>query len=196
MNQSEKADFLKEIVFPLWPKWSCSTPERDMWHNELEDNEWDKAQAAVRAYYAAGGSKSARPVISKVFGNWAKKAVDPCETETDVYVEQLDGKRRFGVFVLKSYSPDEKMQAAEQTRLKCARLYGGEWIVHKKNKAPVPDDGLRGKAALAQAEKNILAGPDTPGRRFLQWLGRKIAMADLLPVFASLPPRPDDDIPF
>lgn len=31
----------------------------------------------------------------------------------------------------------------------------------------VDDDGLCGRAAMAEAERRILAGPDTPGRRFL-----------------------------
>ncbi|HUW17670.1 MAG TPA: hypothetical protein VMW16_00025 [Sedimentisphaerales bacterium] len=58
---------------------------------------------------------------------------------------------------------------AEKARLHAEETYGGAWVIERpKEKQHYADDGLRGKAAREQAEKNILAGPDYAARRWLQ----------------------------
>jgi hypothetical protein len=53
-------------------------------------------------------------------------------------------------------------------RKRFEQIYGGQWITIVESPRPVADDGLRGAAAREKAYANILAGPDTPGRRWLQ----------------------------
>lgn len=49
---------------------------------------------------------------------------------------------------------------------------GGRWRGVLAITSGVSSDGLCGGAALRAAEEAILGGPDTPGRRFLQRIGR------------------------
>jgi hypothetical protein len=61
---------------------------------------------------------------------------------------------------------------AERARQNAEGIYGGSWIIEPPELAKeYADDGLRGKAAREQAEKNILAGPDCAAKRWL--LARK-----------------------
>jgi hypothetical protein len=66
-------------------------------------------------------------------------------------------------------SDPDYVRAAGQHMRKCFdQIYGGQRITVVESPRPAADDGLRAAAAREKDHANILAGPDTPGRRWLQ----------------------------
>ena len=63
---------------------------------------------------------------------------------------------------------------AERARQNVEDVYGGRWVIEPpEQEQHFADDGLRGQVAREPAERDILAGPDCAGKRWL--LGRQAA---------------------
>jgi len=188
MDTALARKFITDEIKPLWSDWRPTEPEVNVWLNFLADFTWDEAKQAVQAYYQQQGSGHRRPrphCLAKQRPAVGRRS-DHQDPKADLCVAcikppkerpALRGHRKL-VFALRqgrlSNDPDDVRKAAEVMRIRCGFLYGGDWEIQR---APTPerrgdDDGLHGNAARHEAEQEILAGPDTPGRRFLLALRR------------------------
>ena len=81
---------------------------------------------------------------------------------------KLKGKRK-AVYVATDTlqcDPDHLLRCAEAMRAKFGQLYGGKWIIVQTK--PPEESGLRGELARQKAFRDILNGPDTRTKRWLQ----------------------------
>ena len=85
-------------------------------------------------------------------------------------LERTDGPERIVPFYSSGKIPDIDTNVIQNEAERMCRhfkeLYGGDWIYRFHAEEP-PIDNLRGQAARDKAFANILAGPNTPGRRWL-----------------------------
>lgn len=77
------------------------------------------------------------------------------------------------------------MDALQDTLRKIRGVYGGDWVldIRRVRAAPTSEDRVAG--VRTKAEKLILDGPDTPGRRWL--LKNRGKPASLAPILKSVP---------
>jgi len=230
LDSSEARQFVQEEIQALWQNWKPSEGEIEVWLNALADYDWLEAKCAIQTYYAEGGSRSRRPVVNKVRAAMRRPksssgAYD--DLKTDTYIKCISHEQKpclVGRCVPVFVDPpklhgdlDNRKRAGHLLAEKHAQVYGGHWIVIDKPEGPTIDDGLRGDDARWEAEAQILSGPDSPGKRFLQRLrsgkdapvlktvdeairptntngerGRQLQKL----VEANVPGKGDDDIPF
>lgn len=184
MTKLELERFIEEEVKGLWPQWAPEDAELRVWMSSLSPFDYGRACAAARAYFREQTVNSRRPILGRFLE--CLRALSPRargsgsgrpDPTTDVFVEcyeppsdraHLAGVRR-PVYVTPASRQDDRecvRTCAASMAARFARLYGGRWIVVH---APASqDDGLRGQPARQRAYGRIAAGPDTPGRRFLQ----------------------------
>jgi len=172
MTKDEATTFFDTIIRGLWGKWEPTSFETSIWLALLRTYDYKESEASLRRWYAAtekhggkpipgeirkyllvsGTIAHVRPEPRKEFGLARKEAMDKV---TWLYINT--GRKR----------PNQQIgEEAETLRKHAEELYGGEWVIIGPPEE-VPDDGLRGEVALRNAEALIIAGPDTPSRRFL-----------------------------
>ena len=183
MNHEERLRFIDKELKGLWPQWVTTDAEVRVWMSSLEPFDYGVARAAAQACFRGQAANYHRPVLRK-FLDQAKALTRPTpggrrqrpDPTTNVFVECLEAPphrpslagARKPVFTTKQDDPDHVRACAESMRTKCEHLYGGHWITVVTK--PSPDDGLSGQPAKQKALQQILAGPDTPGQRWLQAL--------------------------
>ena len=205
MTYTETDQFLEKVLKQLWSDWTPTDAESGVWGKNLARYEYATAKLAAEQCFADQTKNWKRPVLNTFLTKIkvslqnhppAKKDTTPM---TNVYVRCLENEEypnrvgtEHGIYVLKNQDdPDYVMRAAEITRQRCEGIYRGHWITVKKK--PLEMGELRGAAAKKAAEELILAGPDTPGRRFLL-----ANYKELVPTLSSVPENKeyDDDLPF
>ena len=194
MVESEVREFVQEILVGLWPHWKPTNAEIGLWVRELEPYSWSDAKDKAELYHTQGGSKHRRPNLSELLTITGSRHKEQFNVNTCIYVEcceHPDVRRaglRYGVFTPSNYTHEQQMTAAENLREQIIAREGGEWLTRRV--APVGDDGLSGDAAKQRAEELILAGPDTPGKRFLQSLTGELTLDAMRAVLKTV----DDEI--
>ena len=202
MNAIDAQDFIQNVVKELWPDWTPTDYLTKLWNESLANCDFEDSKRALRVWYA----ESVRPGKDPVLGIFNKIKVKTdgtvrvCSNPLRLFglsrIDRLDRVRGFYVSSEKKRPENlEIEQMAEQARRKSELLYGGQWVVIRdwEGKEQELDDGLRGRPAREKAEELVLAGSDSPGRRFLIGLGRPLRDADLCPVMKTVD---DDNIPF
>lgn len=186
MTREERLRFIDDELKGLWPQWEPTEAELRVWMGMLARPTYAVARTAAQQCFCERTGNYRRPMpapfVAKLkllaphAGNRTQPATD---IETNTFVECLDppaakphlaGVRR-PVYVLptsRQSDPDYIRACAESMRRRFERLYGGHWITIRTEPAVPVDDGFRGPAALDKARACILAGPDTPGKRWLQ----------------------------
>lgn len=176
MQMHEANEFIDVVLKGFWTSWKPTTIENQEWVARLMKYDYDKSKDAVSNWFMNAERPGARPIpkiILSMLGRFSGRGGLGEMPDTLIFVKCIEHPERpnyedweIPIYVnINQDDPDYVMRAAESTRLTCIENYGGKWIVHKK--APFENDGLVGSAAKEQAKKNILAGPDTPGRRWL-----------------------------
>lgn len=184
MNREERMRFLDEELKGLWPQWEPTEAEIALWMGVLSGYAYSVARTALQQCVCeqAGNYRRPKPapflakarvLSARTYGSGRPHQPD---VQTTVFVEcrqppsrnpNLAGARK-GVFTLRQDDPDHVRDCAESMRKRIERLYGGHWItVHTRPEPPVAD-GFRGRRAKGKACATILAGPDSPGRRWLR----------------------------
>ncbi len=184
MTKLEVERFIEEEVKGLWPQWDATDAELRVWMSSLAPFDYGRARAAAMACFREQTVNSRRPILGRfleclrVLSPRARgPGSERSDLTTDVFVEcyepPADRPHRAGVRKPVYVTPASRQGDRQYVRTCGAsmaarfdRLYGGRWIVVH---APLSqDDGLRGQPARQRAYGRIAAGPDTPGRRFLQ----------------------------
>ena len=199
MTNEEAQKFFDDVLRAMWDNWKPSNLDTALWLAILRQCKYEESEMSLRRWYSNTDRITRKPIPGQIRNIliFENREENPSkEARKEFGLQRLEGGKITWFYINSGRKRDEREigSDAERARLHAEELYGGEWVIIQPPKDK-PDDGLRGQAALAQAEKNILAGPDTPGRRFLYSLGRKIRMADIKAVFPSLPLKPDDGIP-
>lgn len=185
MDRHETNSFIEKELMGLWPDWTPTEAESRVWFGELSRFDYDVAQIAAQQYFSDTGGNFRRPkplgiiekarVILQTRNVGRKYTKDPILT--NVYIEcieapernpKLEGKRKA------VYAATDDLQCDKEHVLRCAetmrkafeRLYGGKWIIVQTK--PTEDSGLRGEQAKQKAFRDILSGPDTKTKRWLQ----------------------------
>jgi len=198
MTREEQLRFIDEELKGLWPQWDPTDAEVRIWIADLASFDYGLARAAAQASFRRQAANYHRPVLARFLEQaralsagatrGRRQLADPT---TNVFVECLEppphrpclAGMRIAVFTTSQDDPDHVRACAESLRTQCEPLYGGHWITVVTD--PHADDGLRGEPARQNACRQILDGPETPGKRWLQGhLARQ-----------SQPPEPDADIP-
>jgi hypothetical protein len=184
MTRVELERFIAQEVKGLWPQWEATDAELRVWMSSLAPFDYGLARAAAQACFREQSVNYHRPVLGKFLEHaraLSRKAGGPSperpDPTTDVFIEcyepppdraHVAGVRK-AVYVTpasKQGDPEHAWACALSMAARFDQLYGGHWIAVRTT--PVPDDGLRGEPARQRAYELILAGPDTPGRRFLR----------------------------
>lgn len=184
MNKFELHQFIKEEARGLYPQWEPTDAELRVWMSGLASLDYGRARAAIQACFSEQGVNYRRPALGRFLeharslSRREKGSETTCDdVATNVFVEcfvpppdrpHLAGAQKAVYVAPRSRQSDTEhvQQCAESMRLKFAQLYGGHWITVVTK--PRADDGLHGEPARRRAYEQILAGPDAPGRRFLQ----------------------------
>jgi hypothetical protein len=176
MLDSETKELIEEVLQGLWPNWKPKEVEYQVWAKKLQRYDFEQSKNIITEWFGRTERPGARPIPGIIISLLRKTTggkEDGCVPDTLIFVKCIEHPERqnyedweIPIYVnVNQDDPDYIMRAAESTRLTCIENYGGKWITVQK--APFENDGLVGNAAKEQAEKNILAGPDTPGRRWL-----------------------------
>lgn len=175
MTAIEASDFIESVLKELWPDWNSTLRQVQNWSGMLLKYQYDDAKWAADSMWREGGSKRRSPDFKSFVVHAAKFLPKQARKEfvdSRWTVECIEGEKKGmkqKVFPHKMHLQDDEGymdSLAQSVRTKCEQIYCGKWIVVKASKE-IPDDGLRGEEAKAKAVENILAGPDTPGKRFL-----------------------------
>lgn len=185
MNSSETDRFVSNVLGGLWPDWTPTDEEMRVWYGVMSHYDYDTAQTAAQQYFADTGGNFKRPkpsgITTKAKVIIQNRNVGKSSTKdpvlTNVYIEcieppernpKLEGKRKavYAATDALQSDKDHVLKCAENMRKQFERLYGGKWITIIE-KPPV-DNGLRGELARQKAFRDILNGPDTRTKRWLQ----------------------------
>lgn len=171
MTKEQATQFVRDVLQQLWDKWQPSDFQINVWIALLCHYDYDESEAALRRWYAHADKVTMKPFPGQVrkilvgVGGAPQQNTEPCK----VYgLARGDKPDTVTWFYTNGYSPNWQRvgDVAERGRKRFEELYGGSWVIIRPPEE-VHDDGLRGEAALHNAEALIIAGPDTPGRRFL-----------------------------
>ncbi|MHC4076604.1 MAG: hypothetical protein ACYSRZ_09385 [Planctomycetota bacterium] len=176
MTEPEVADFIDNVLCGLWYQWKPRDIEYQGWAAKLRAFEYLPSKNAIREFYLNSDKPGTRPTPKTVIGLLSRTLTTKKNSgmpDTLVFVKCIENPERqrcegweIPIYVIINCDePDYIMRSAESTRRICAENYGGKWITLKKT--PFPTDGLVGSDAKEQAQKNIMVGPDTLGKRWL-----------------------------
>ncbi|MFC1739146.1 hypothetical protein ACFL1G_08870 [Planctomycetota bacterium] len=148
MKEDEAYKFIDEEMKPLWPEWELSDAEIPIWIHNLKCFDFKLCRKGVRDYYTTREGSFKRPKLSGIIKATIpyQEAAHPIaksekvESTTDVFVQCTDHDNPLRMYtfcgiyvnVKKQDNHDYVMRAAERTRRKCERLYGGSWIIIQK----------------------------------------------------------------
>ena len=185
MDRAEVTKYIETELKGLWPDWNPTEAEMRVWFGVLAPFNYDVAQIAAQQYFSDTGGNFKRPkpngiitkarVILQTRNVGRQNAKEPILTT--VYIEclkppernpKLEGKRKavYAATDELQCDTDHVLRCAETMRREYERLYGGQWITVQTK--PAEDNGLRGEQAKQKAFRDILNGPDTKTKRWLQ----------------------------
>jgi len=196
MTRGEQMRFIDEELKGLWPQWRPTEAEIRIWMGALAGPDYATARTALdRCFCEHAGNYSKpkpAPFLAKLRSlgptstNARRRA--PADVQTCVFIECLEAPpwnvhlahQRAGVYVCPIERQDDLdyvRVCAEPMRKRVEQLYGGHWItaVEKPRPAKQSNEPFDREQNRHDAYAQILAGPDTPGRR---WLEQHLAQGD------------------
>lgn len=180
MDRNDADRFVANVLVSLWPDWKPGEANIKLWVRKLELYEYSEAKRIVSDFKAESQISYKFPPTGKLLKRlsiYARKKEKGRKHEPTLLYEifREDNLKQKQAFYSGS---DERVlqnkelieQEAERNREKMCQMYEGNWIIlrHWEGATATNDDGLRGDEARKRAEEIILAGLDTPRRRFLQ----------------------------
>jgi hypothetical protein len=186
MTRAERLRFIDEELKGLWPQWTPTDAELCVWMSDLAPLPYDVARAAARACFREQTLNYQRPVLRRFLDKartLLRSTTGVCsetrDVQTRVFLECLNAPphqpnlagRRTGVYVLPTSRQDDLdyvRACAEPMRKRFEQLYGGHWIIITENPKTLSESTTDHESPADQARATILAGPDTPTRRWLQ----------------------------
>ena len=227
----ENADIqtIMDKLGDLWPKWEPPVYEREIWVKAFRPLKYSETLAAIEWIFA-NKRRLNNPDMSQIIGR--AKGYGAAGTGTREGNEPACGyyirciKHYIPAMVGREFMPYEAYKRdllvergllADRGNLiarKLEEIYKGQWIVVIPEPEEVVEHDFTGtlEQRRKQAEENILAGPDCPGKRFVQAIraGKRPELLKTLPArvndgqrkaeqlaaLAAVPTATTDDIPF
>ncbi len=195
MTRHEQHRFIDQELKGLWPQWSPTDAEVRVWTALLSEYDYDAARSALLQCFCEQAGNYTRPRPAPFLARLRSLRVatpqarrpPQADIQTRVFLECIEAppwnvhlaQRRVGVYVLPAARLDDVeyvRRCAESMRRRFIPLYGGAWItvVGKARPARPSIPPCARAESRRQACAQILAGPETPGRR---WLERYLARA-------------------
>jgi len=66
MNSTEMDSFINTVLVPLWPDWTPTDIEAEMWRKELSSSDFNLSKAAVMAWVSNQDRLFKKPIIGKL----------------------------------------------------------------------------------------------------------------------------------
>jgi hypothetical protein len=174
--QNNKAMEIIDILKAYYPRWSADDMEIDNWVKRLVHYDYHRSKAIIENMFFETTSRHIEPSPGKIFEALRTKALVSKVVKVEpiclfvLFKEDIEAQK--GFYISSSHIPEQPIieQQAERMREKFNELYGGNWIIQYAKIPPEPpeDNGLRGAAARDKAFENILNGPDSPSKHWLQ----------------------------
>jgi len=201
MNQHEKTQFMDEEIMGLWPDWTPTGAETAAWMGLLSRYDYNMARTALQQHWRSDKAAARKPRQNdfraklNVLLNNSDSEIRHKEPVLLYELKRTDKPevrpRKFYASKAGFVEHDRLAQGSEYRRKRFEQIYGGRWVVVRywdNPPAPEPEStGPIGREAKVLAEAKILAGPDTPGKRFLQRLTAARKEAKARPEAADLP---------
>ena len=183
MTKAEAQNFVERVLKGLWPEWKPIDIQLSIWIERLQNCEPQRAKIAVENVWRTETIQHKRPPQGRIF-----EALSQCaDTEnkpkaelpqTTVYIRCIEPpannphrstEHKIPVYpddLSKIDDPDYVRSCGHGLAQRFTELYGGLWAVVVGGREE--PSGLTGKAARDKAFKDILDGPDTKTKRWLQ----------------------------
>ena len=193
MTRLEAQGFIEKILKGLWADWQPTDIQLSNWIQKLQTCDYQRAKFSVENVWRTEKIQHRRPPQGRVFEALSqcveKKAVESKDVpDTTVFIQcvqpppenpnRTDHKIRvYPADLSRMDEPDYMQDCGHYMAKRFNELYGGTWIVVIDE--PAPDSGLRGVQARDTGFADILDGPDTKTKRWLQmYLDRKHRKTD------------------
>ncbi|MCJ7483902.1 MAG: hypothetical protein MUO31_13165 [Thermodesulfovibrionales bacterium] len=201
MTHVEADLFIEKVLKAYYPRWNPKDEEFEGWVRRLVYYDYEQARKAVESLFFESKVRTIEPPAGKVMAiikSTTKVAVkDVPLIQTNLFVECIEAPERNlnlkgakkGVFAADKQGQDDYdylLRCAEVMKIKHQELYGGVWIIVHAPKQE-PNSGLRGEQARDKAFADILNGPDSTTRRWLEKYLEKQYTAKMLPDMKSVP---------
>jgi len=174
VTEPEAQDFVDNIIKGLWPKWEPSDAQYRIWVKMLCKYDFLKSQEKLERWFGATEKPSREPVMGIIKKFLVPEGGREKKDPTLLFaLRPADGGRETKFFISGDMPDVESIEReAERCRRQAENSYGRDYVIIRYWETPEAsvDDGLRGPEALEMAKAEILAGPDTPGKRFLMAL--------------------------
>lgn len=185
MDRIQTINFIENELKGLWPQWEPTEAETRVWFGLLARYDSDIARTAAQQYFSDEGGNYKRPkpkgIIEKARNILQTRNVGQSFTKepvlTTVFVEcleppeknpRLKGKRKAVYAETDALQRDKDyvLACAENVRKQFEKRCGGKWITVQTK--PLEDSELFGEQARQKAFRDILNGPDTKKKKWLQ----------------------------
>lgn len=180
MEATMAQQFVDDVLRQMWPKWEPTDWEVGFWLRVLARYDYAGSLKGLEGWFSETTKPGTKPVVG-VFNRVAVADKDLAPPPEPVLLfglaqlGKLDEEQKFYISSPPIPVKPEIERLAEKARDRAEEIYGGDWVIVRhwdQDDTPLEDDGLQGEEALKRAEDIILAGPDTPGKKFLLEHGR------------------------
>jgi hypothetical protein len=162
MNKNEAANFIEQIMKPIWPEWKYSAMDVDIWASEvLSRFDWDTCKSACRRAKAESDfdrKPNSKKVIDFAYELMRSqkqmgKAVKTEIPEPTVFIQMTDHEntKRIGQFVPVYSAPEFALSDAQKMLGAYREQRGGTW--------QIVQDATWGEMRRSQIELNLAANP-------------------------------------
>jgi len=174
MTESQADEFISKVIRSLWPNWSIPDGQYDLWVRLLCRYDYERSKQKLESWYQGTERPGREPVMGIIKKFLVPEGGREKRDPTLLFaLRPADGGWETKFFISGDMPDVESIEReAERCRRQAENSYGRDYVIIRYWETPEPsvDDGLRGPEALEMAKAEILAGPDTPGKRFLMAL--------------------------
>ncbi len=174
MSDEQANKIINEVMKPHWPSWEFKGQELFVWIRELRKFDYETAKEAINDLYVNWESNRypKMPHIMASIRGLSKTRKQANKRLVALFViTKQNGVQRWFPFVGDANTPREDVERrAEALRQEANRLYQDEQhIIHYLNTDEEGEDtGYYGPDARDKAFNEILKGPDSKTKRWLQ----------------------------
>ena len=173
MNDNQANDIIENVMKAHWPNWVFKGQELFVWMKELRKFDYETAKEAINDLYIKWDSNrypKMAHIMASIRGLCNARRQANKRLVALFVITRQNGTPRWFPFTGDVNTPREEVEKqAEDLRQEANRLYqGSQHIVHYLNTDEEEDTGYYGPDARDKAFADILNGPDSKTKRWLQ----------------------------
>jgi hypothetical protein len=174
MTELQAQNFIQATLQGLWPDWEPTDAQYGLWSRKLKRYDYNKAKEAVNEWFCEQTINYKRPPINKIL-KWvgtkrAHQAINTEDYELITLYELFDPNSdwRISFAGKKGQSHQSLEESAAREVKRCESLYKRKLVIRQLWNLKKSESKLRGNQARDKAFADILNGPDTRTRRWLE----------------------------